>query len=100
MVSFTVSTFKDMRTWLSFYSGQSIGILILFATSCFLSMMFGKMYSIALCASRHVRVTIQCQMSQFPTVLTLWNAGVCVCTINSSDILSNIKLLVDNVLSS
>ena len=100
MVFFAVSTFKNMRTWLSFYTGQSIGILILFAISCLLSVMFGKMCFIALCTSGYIRVTTKCRMSLFLTVLVLWNVGICIHTINSGDISSNIELLVDNVLSS
>ena len=79
MVSFAVSVFENVRTQLSFYSGQSIGISILFTTLYLLSVMFGKICFIALCTSGHIRAITRYQMFPFPTVFILWNVRVCIC---------------------
>ena len=60
MVSFIVSTFEDMKTWLTFFGGYSGKVLVLFATSCILSMIFGSVYSIVLCISGYMRATTKC----------------------------------------
>jgi len=73
MVSFAVSTFEDMRTWLAFFGGYSVEVLVLFATLHIPSVMFSSMCPIALCISGHVRATTKCQVPLFPTVLVLWN---------------------------
>ena len=61
-------------------------------------MVFGNVSSITLCTSRDVRMTAECQMVPLLTVLALWNAWVHIYTTNSSDILSNVKSIIDNVL--
>ena len=97
MVSFAVSTFEDMKTWLFFFSGWLIEFLILLAIPCLLSVMFSKMCSIALCTSGYVKVTTKYQVPPFSTVLALWNTKVYVCAMNGGDVLSNIEVLVYDV---
>ena len=55
------------------------------------------MSSIALGTSGDVRAIVECQMSPFPAVLTLWNTQVHIDTVNSCNELSNIELIIDNV---
>ena len=57
MVFFAVYTFEDVRTWLAFFGGCLIEVLVLFAIPHFLSIVFGNMCSIALYASGHMRTT-------------------------------------------
>jgi len=92
IVSFAIHTFEDMGIWLPFQSSQVICFLIFHATPHFLPVMFSNMSSIILSASRDMRVAL------FPTVLTLRNARVYVHTMDSSYILSNVELAIDNVL--
>ena len=97
MVSFAVSAFEDMRTWLTF-GGCSVEVLVLFATPHIFSVMFSSVCSIALCASGHMRVTTKYWVPPFPTVLALWNAQVHISATDCGNISSNIEVLVDNVL--
>ena len=55
--------------------------------------------SIAFVASRHIELATECQISLFPIVFTLRNTGVHVYTTDSSNIITNIELSVDNTLS-
>ena len=71
MVSFAVYALEDVRIWLSFHSHYTIHFLIFHATSHFLSVMFGNMSSIVLSTSRDIRMTTECQMPSFPTILVL-----------------------------
>ena len=48
MISFAIHTFKDMRIWLTILSSRTSCFLVLYATFCFLSMVFGNMSSIVL----------------------------------------------------
>ena len=61
-------------------------------------MMFGNVSSIILSISENIRVTAECQMAPFPTVLTLRNTGVHVCTTDGSYVLFNVELAIDDVL--
>ncbi len=73
MISFTIHAFEDMRTWLTIFGNCLIHFLILYATLCFLPIMFSHMSSIALGTPGDVSVTVECRMSPFPAVLTLWS---------------------------
>ena len=46
-----------------------------------------------------MKVIVECQIALFSKVFTLWNTQVHISTINSSDVLTNIESLIDNVLS-
>ena len=98
MSSFAINTLEDMRARLAFLCSkpQQFQLIIFFAVLCLLSIMLGIVRSIAFDTSRHVKSTTKCCMAPFPTVLTLWNSRVHVHTMNSSNILSNIKMLIDN----
>ena len=98
MVSFAVHTFEDMRTWLTSDGGHAICFLIFHATPCFLSVMFGIVSSIALGTPGDMRATAQCQMTPLPTVFTLRNSWVHICSANSCNKSSNIELTIDDVL--
>jgi len=71
IISFAIHTFEDVRTWLTIFGSHLICFLILHATPCFLPVMFSYMSSIVLGAPGDMRVTVECQMSPFPAVLTL-----------------------------
>ena len=60
--------------------------------------MFGNMSSITLSISGDMRATAECQVVLFPTFLTLRNTGVYVHTTDDSYVLSNIELVIDDVL--
>ena len=62
-------------------------------------MVFSCISSVVLGIPRDMRVIAECQMAPFPTVFTLWNAQVHIGTMNSSNILANVELSIDNVLS-
>ena len=98
VITFTVHAFEDMRTWFTFLSGCSICFLILHATPCFLSVVFGCMSSIALGTPGDMRATAKCQMSPLPTVLALWNAWIHIGTFDGSNETSNIEATIYNVL--
>ena len=97
MISFAIHAFEDMRIWLTIFGSCLIHFLILHATPCFFPVMFGHISSIALGISGDVRAIVECQMSPFPAVLTLWNTQVHIDTANSCNELSNIELMIDNV---
>jgi len=59
---------------------------------------FGSIGSIALSTPGNIRTTTKCRMSPLPTVLVLWNTWVYVGTFDSSDKMSNVKMMIDNVL--
>ena len=100
MVAPAIHIFEDMRTRLSFFGSHSISthFLVFHAISCFLSVMFSYMSSIALGAPGDMRMTAECQVAPFLAVLILWNTWVHICTMNSHNKLSNIKMMIDNVL--
>jgi len=60
MISFAVHTFEDMRTQLTIFGSHTIQFLVLHATSCFLSIVFGRVSSIALSTPGDMRTTTQC----------------------------------------
>jgi len=98
MVSLAIHTFEDMRTWLTNIGSHAIHFLVFHTTPRFLSVVFGIMSSIALNAPGDVRATTKCQMSPLPTVFTLRNPWVHVCSANSCNESSNIKSPIDDVL--
>jgi len=57
MVSFAIYTLKDMKTWLTNLGSCMIYFLVFHATSCFLSVMFSIISSIALSTPGDMRVT-------------------------------------------
>ena len=101
MVTFIVDTFEQMRTRLIFFHSKSIriNILVFFETLQLLSVMFYFVRSVAFDASRHIRSTVECQVALFPTIFTLRNTRISIHTVNSSNIISNVELLVYNFLS-
>jgi len=98
MISFAIHAFEDVRTWLTIFGYQMISFLILHATPCFLSVVFGSMGSIALGTPGNMRTTTKCRMSPLSTVLTLWNTWVHVGIFDSSDKTSNVETMIDDVL--
>jgi len=58
--------------------------------------MLGVVRFIAFDVSRYVRLTTEYYVAPFLTVLILWNFGVYVCTMNGSNILSDIKTLIND----
>ena len=60
--------------------------------------MFGNVSSITLSTSGNMRVTAECQVAPFPTVLILRNARVHIHTTDGSYVSSNIESAIDNVL--
>ena len=73
MIPFTIYAFEDMRTWLTFFGGHSISFFVIHTASCFLSVVFGDISSIAFSTPGDMRATAKCQMALLPAVLTLWN---------------------------
>ena len=71
MVSLTVHVFEDMRTQLSFFSSCIIQLLVFHTAPCFLSIISDDVGSIALGTPRDMRLTAECHMALFPTVLAL-----------------------------
>ena len=98
MVFFAVYALEDMRTQLPFHSHCTIHFLIFYATPHFLSVMFGDMSFIVLSTSRDVRVTTECRMLPFPTILALWNIWVHIHISDGTNISSNVKSMIDDVL--
>ena len=99
MISFAVYAFEDVRTWLSFFCSCTIQLLVFHATPCILPVMFSDVSSIALGTPGDMRLTAECHVTPFPTVLALWNTQVHIGTMNGHDESSNIETAVDNVLS-
>ena len=60
MVAFAIHAFEDMRTWLTNIGSHAIRFLVFYTTSCFLSVVFGIMSSIALSTPGDVRATTKC----------------------------------------
>ena len=60
MVALAIHVFKDVRTRLSFFGSCSICFLVFYTTSCFLSVMFSDMSSIALGTPGDMRMTTEC----------------------------------------
>jgi len=98
MVSFAVHTFEDMRTWLTSNGGCVICFLIFHATPHFLSVVFGIVSSIALGTPGDMRATAKCRMTPLPTVFTLRNSWVHICSVNGCNKSSNIESMIDDVL--
>ena len=99
IIPFAIHAFEGMRAWLAFFGGRSICFFVLHATPCFLSVVFGSMSSIAFSTPGDMRATTECQMTPLPTVLALRNTWVRVGTLNGSDVIFYIEIMVDNVLS-
>ena len=98
MIPFAVYAFEDMRTWFTFLGSCLICFLVLHTTSCFLSVMFSYMSSIALSVPGDIRTTTKCQMSPFPTVLALQNTWIHIGTFDGSDETSNVEVTIDDIL--
>ena len=99
MIPFAIHAFEDVRTGLTFLGGCLICFLVVHATPCFLSVMFSDVSSIVFSISGDMRMTAECQMAPFPAVLALWNTWVHIGISNSSDKLTYIKAMVNDVLS-
>ena len=98
IIPFAVHAFEDMRIWLAFLSGCLICFLVVYTTSCFLSVVFGSMSSIALDAPGDMRMATKCRMFPLPTVLALRDTWVYIGTFDSSDKTSDVKAMIDDVL--
>ena len=98
MVSFAVHAFEDMRTWLTSNGGHAICFLIFHATPRFLSVVFGIISSIALGTPGDMRATAKCRMTPLPTVFTLRNSWVHICSANGCNKSSNVESTIDDVL--
>ena len=83
MVSLVIHVFEDMRTWLTNIGSCTICFLVFHTIPCFLSVVFSIMSSVVLSTPGDVRATTQCQMSPLPTVFTLRNSWVHICSVNS-----------------
>ena len=88
-----------MRARLTVFGGCSVCFFVVHATPRFFSVVFGRVSSIALGTSGDVRLTAECQVAPLPTVLALRDTWVCVGTSNGSNVASNNKVSVDDVLS-
>ena len=60
MVSFAIHAFEDMRARLTVFGGRSVCFFVVHATPRFLSVVFGRVGSIALGASGDMRTTAEC----------------------------------------
>ena len=60
MVSFAIHAFEDVRARLTIFGGHLVCFFVVHATPCFLSVMFGRVGSIALGASGDMRTTAEC----------------------------------------
>jgi len=60
MVALAIHAFEDMRTRLSFFGSYLICFLVFHTISCFLSVMFSNMSSIALGTPGDMRTTTEC----------------------------------------
>ena len=98
MISFAVHAFEDVRTWLAFLGGCSICFLIVYATPHFLSVVFGRISSIALGAPGDMRAVTKCQMSSLLTVLALWDTWVHIGTFDGNNEMSDVEVTIDDVL--
>ena len=98
VVSLAIHAFGDMRTWLTNVGSRMIQFLVFHTAPCFLLVVFSIVSSIVLGTPEDVRVTTKCRMSPFPTVLTLRNPWVHVCSANGRNVLSNIESPIDDVL--
>ena len=98
MVSFAVHAFEDMRTWLTSNGGHAICFLIFHATPHFLSVVFDIISSIALSTPGDMRATAKCRMTPLPTVFTLRNSWVHICSANGCNKSSNVESTIDDVL--
>ena len=60
MVSFAIYAFEDVRAWLTVFGGCSVCFFVIHATPCFLSVVFGRVSSVAFGASGDMRMTAEC----------------------------------------
>jgi len=60
MIAFAVHALEGMRTWFIFLGGHMICFLVVHATLCFLSMVFGSMSSIVLGIPGDIRTVTKC----------------------------------------
>ena len=60
IIPFAIHAFEDVRAWLAFFGGRLICFFVLHATSCFLSVVFSSMSSIAYSTPGDVRATTEC----------------------------------------
>ena len=99
MVSFAIHAFEDVRARLTVFGGHLVCFFVVHVTPCCLSVVFGRVGSVALGASEDMRTTAECRVAPLPTVLALRDTWVRVGTSNGSDVASNIEASVDDVLS-
>ena len=60
MVSFAIHAFEDMRARLTIFGSRSVCFFVVHATPRFLSVVFGRVGSVALGASGDMRMTAEC----------------------------------------
>ena len=60
MVSFAIHAFEDMRTRLTIFGSCSVCFFVVHTTPRFLSVVFGRVGSVALGASGDMRMTAEC----------------------------------------
>ena len=98
MIPFAIHVLEDVRTRLTNFGSHMVEFFIFSATPCLLSVIFGRMGSIAFSTPGDMKAITKYQMTLFPTIFTLRNFWVCVCTLNSSNVLSYIESMINDVL--
>ena len=95
MSFFAINALEDMRARLIFLCSKPwwFWLIIFFVVSHFLPIMLGIVRSIIFDVSEYLGLPTEYCIALFPIVLTLWNSGIHVCTINGSNILSDIKTI-------
>jgi len=98
IVLFTVDTFEDMKTRLTFLCSElwRFWIYVFFAVPHFLPVVLSVVRSIAFRASRCIQLACKHWVALFLTALILWNSWVHIGTMNGSIILSYIETWVDD----
>ena len=98
IILFAIHALEDVRIWLTDFGSHTVEFFIFGAIPHLFSMMFDRMSSIAFGVPGDMRVITKCQVTPLPTVFTLGNSQVHVCTSNGNNILSYIKMKIDDIL--
>jgi len=98
IILFVIHALENVRTWLTNFGSYMVKFFIFGTIPSLFSVIFGRMSSIAFGTPGDMRAMTRCQVTSLPTVFTLRNSWVCVCTLNGSNISFHIKMMIDDIL--
>jgi len=97
MLSFVIDALERVQTQIPFFSFKSgeVSLEVSLTISCYLSVMFYFMRTVAFDTFRSMHTTHEGHISLFLTILTLIDTRIHICSLNCCNVTSDIEAFVD-----